>query len=175
MRLGLLIAGVVVLFDQVTKFVIVEWVFRPEGVAQTPFFTRQLIEVLPFFQLRLAWNTGISFSLFNSGEATTIAILIIVQLTIVAFLLWTLRDAKTRLMMVGIGLIVGGAIGNIADRLHYGAVVDFLDFHAAGYHFPTFNVADSCITIGVGLWLLDAFLTRDHHRPEPETPDPDTK
>ena len=163
MRLGLLIAAVIFVFDQISKFMVVEWVFRPDGVTQTPFFTPRLIELLPFFQLRLAWNTGISFSLFNSGETTTIAILIIIQLSIVAFLLWTMRESETRLMAVGIGLIVGGAFGNIADRLHYGAVVDFLDFHAAGYHFPTFNLADTCITIGVGLWLLDAFLTRHHH------------
>ena len=56
--------------------------------------------------------------------------------------------------LIGIGCIVGGAFGNIIDRLHYGMVVDFLDFHAAGYHFPTFNLADSAITIGVGFWLL---------------------
>ena len=169
MRLGLLIVGVVFLFDQVSKLAIVEWVFRPEGVTHTPFFTRHLIEVLPFFQLRLAWNMGISFSLFNSGETTTIAILITVQLCIVAFLLWTLRQSETRMMAIGIGLIVGGAFGNIADRLHYGAVVDFLDFHAAGYHFPTFNLADTCITVGVGFWLLDAFLTRHHHTPTADT------
>ncbi len=169
MRLGLLIAAVIFLFDQLSKLIIVEWVFRPDGVTQTPYFTRQLIEVLPFFQLRLAWNTGISFSLFNSGESATIAILIVVQLCIVALLLWHLKQTETRLLAVGIGFIVGGAIGNIADRLHYGAVVDFLDFHAAGYHFPTFNLADTCITVGVGFWLLDAFLTRHHHSPTTDT------
>ena len=169
MRFGLIIATGVFVLDQVTKWMVIEWVFRPEGGTQIPFFTPRLIEILPFFQLRLAWNTGISFSLFNSGEAATITILIIVQLFIVAFLLWTLREATTRMMMGGLGMIIGGAIGNITDRINYGAVVDFLDFHAAGYHFPTFNVGDTFITVGVGLWLLDAFLTRDHHSSSAET------
>ena len=165
MRLGLLIASIVLVADQLTKYIMVEMVFRPDGVVQTPFFTRQLIEILPFFQFRLIWNSGISFSLFNSGEATTIATLVGFQLVIVGVLLWWLRQAETRMIGIGIGFIVGGALGNIIDRIHYGAVVDFLDFHAAGYHFPTFNVADTCITIGVAFWLLDAFLTRHHHSP----------
>ena len=165
MRLGLLIAGIVFAADQVTKYIMVEQVFRPDGVTQTPYFTRQLIEILPFFQFRMTWNPGISFSLFNSGETVTIAALVVFQLAVVGVLLWWLRQAETRMIALGIGFIVGGALGNIADRIHYGAVVDFLDFHTAGYHFPTFNLADSCITIGVVFWLLDAFLTRHHHSP----------
>ncbi len=163
MRLGLIIAALVFVADQVSKTVIVEWVFRPDGVTATPYITRQLIEVLPMFQLRLAWNPGISFSLFNSGETVTVALLIAVQLCIVGVLLWWLRQGETRLMKTGIGFIAGGAFGNIVDRIHYGAVVDFLDFHAAGYHFPTFNLADTCISAGVGIWLLDAYLMRYHH------------
>jgi signal peptidase II len=164
-RFGLIIAVITFVIDQVTKHYIVDHLFRSEGVTQTPYFTRELVEILPFFQLRLIWNAGISFSLFNSGEATTIAILVVFQLAIVGVLLWWLRQAETRMIGVGIGFIVGGALGNIVDRINYGAVVDFLDFHLVGYHFPTFNVADSCITIGVVFWLLDAFLTRHHHSP----------
>lgn len=160
MRLGLIIAGLIALADQASKIAMVEWVFRPEGVTGAPFFSPRVIEVLPFFDLRLAWNPGISFSMFNSGEPTTIAILVTLQLCIVALMLWWLRQAETLWMKIGIGFIVGGAIGNIIDRLHYGMVVDFLDFFAAGYHFPTFNLADSAITVGVGFWLLDAFVTR---------------
>lgn len=164
-RFGLIVAVIAFVIDQVTKHYIVDHLFRPEGVTQTPYFTRELIEILPFFQLRLIWNAGISFSLFNSGEATTIAILVVFQLAIVGVLLWWLRQAETRMIGIGIGFIVGGALGNIVDRINYGAVVDFLDFHLVGYHFPTFNVADSCITVGVAFWLLDAFLTRHHHSP----------
>lgn len=162
-RFGLGLAGTAMIADQISKWVMVELVFRPDGVTGTPFFTGRIIEVLPFFQFRLVWNPGISFSLFNSGEATTIALLIVFQLCVVGLLLWWLRQAETRMIAVGIGLIVGGALGNIADRIMHGAVVDFLDFHAAGYHFPTFNLADTFISIGVGFWLLDAFVNRPHH------------
>jgi signal peptidase II len=163
MRFGLLISGVVIIADQLSKMAIVDWVFRPDGVTATPYATRQVVEILPFFQLRLTWNSGISFSLLNSGETVTVILLVAFQLCIVGVLIWWLRQAENRTVSLGIGFIVGGALGNIADRIRFGAVVDFLDFHAAGYHFPTFNLADSCITLGVGFWLLDAYLTRDHH------------
>ena len=168
MRLGLLIAAAVFIADQISKLVMLS-VFRPPGVTETPFFAVRMIEVLPFFNLRLAWNTGISFSLFSGGGATGAALLIAGQSVIVAVLLWWLRSATTLWMKAGIGLIVGGAVGNIADRLNYGAVVDFLDFHAGGAHFPTFNLADTAITVGVGCWLLDAFLTRHQDGANPET------
>ena len=163
MRIGILIASIACAIDQVTKYIMVERVFRPYGVVETPYFTPTLIEILPFFQFRMVWNTGISFSLFNYGDATTIAILILCQLTIVGVLLWWLRQSETRTIAVGIGFIVGGALGNIIDRIHYGAVADFLDFHIAGYHFPTFNVADFCITTGVIFWLIDALINRHQH------------
>ncbi|MBT4740275.1 MAG: signal peptidase II [Rhodospirillaceae bacterium] len=169
MRLSLVISALIVIADQASKIWMVERIFRPDGVTETPFYTSRLIEVLPFFQLRLAWNPGISFSLFSSGEPLTVALLVVLQLSIVGVMLWWLRQATTLWMKVGIGCIVGGAFGNIIDRLHYGMVVDFLDFFAAGYHFPTFNLADSAITIGVGFWLLDAFVTRNQ---DDATPDP---
>lgn len=164
MRFGLLIAAVAMVVDQASKWIMVEQVFRPEGVTDSPFYTFRIIEVLPFFNLRMAWNPGISFSMFSSGEPTTIALLVTMQLCIVALMLWWLRHAVTLSMKIGIGLIVGGAIGNIIDRINYGMVADFLDFHAAGYHFPTFNLADTFISVGVGFWLLDAFLTRDQDK-----------
>ena len=165
MRLGLIIAAVIAVADQASKIAMVEWIFRPEGVTESPFYSACIIEILPFFQLRLAWNPGISFSMFSSGDPATIATLIALQLGIVALMLWWLRQAETLWMKVGIGFIVGGALGNIIDRLHYGMVVDFLDFFAAGYHFPTFNLADSAITVGVGFWLLDAFVSRNQDSP----------
>ena len=122
MRLGLLIASIVLVADQLTKYIMVEMVFRPDGVVQTPFFTRQLIEILPFFQFRLIWNSGISFSLFNSGEATTIATLVGFQLVIVGVLLWWLRQAETRMIGIGIGFIVV-EFEEVADV----AIVDRID------------------------------------------------
>lgn len=169
MRFSLLIALTVFLADQVSKISLLELVFRPEGVIGAPFPSQRIVEILPFFQLRLAWNPGISFSLFNSGEDVTVVLLIVAQLAIVSWLVWWIRSAETRLMQAALGCIVGGALGNILDRFLYGAVVDFLDFHAAGYHFPTFNLADSAISIGVALWLLDAYLQRPHHGAKPDS------
>lgn len=159
MRFAFLIALGAFIADQVSKAMMLN-VFRPPGVTETPFFALRMIEVLPFFNLRLAWNTGISFSLFSDSGPTGMYLLVAGQLCIIGVLMWWLRQAETVWMKAGVGLIVGGAFGNIVDRFNHGAVVDFLDFHAAGYHFPTFNLADTAISIGVGCWLLDAYLTR---------------
>ncbi|MBL8628412.1 MAG: signal peptidase II [Rhodospirillaceae bacterium] len=165
MRLGLIIAGLALVVDQITK-VIFLGMLRPEGVMETPFFTDTIIEVLPVFNLRMAWNMGISFSMFDGGGATTY-ILLAVQIAITAGLLWWLRSLKGSLIVTATGLIIGGAIGNIIDRARWGAVADFFDFHVAGWHFATFNVADACISVGVALWLLDAILNR--HQDAPST------
>jgi signal peptidase II len=162
LRLGLSVAAVVLVVDQLSKFVLLEWVMRPEGVTETPFFTDKIVEVLPFFNFRMAWNTGISFSMFDGGGSRTY-ILLALQLAITTGLIWWLRTLQGRLIQVATGLIIGGAIGNIIDRIRWGAVADFFDFHVSGWHFATFNVADSCISIGVILWLLDAVLHRQHH------------
>jgi signal peptidase II len=160
--LGLATAAVMFVLDRITKYIMVDVVMRPEGVTTTPFATDKVIEVLPFFNLRMAWNYGISFSLFNSGTDTMVLILLIVQVSITAVLLYYLWRLPNRLMQLAAGLIIGGALGNIVDRAMYGAVADFLDFHWRYWHFPTFNIADTCITIGVGLWLLDAVRSGSH-------------
>ncbi len=159
MRLGLIIAAVSLVIDQISKAIFVD-MLRPEGVTETPFYSDTLIEVLPFFNLQMAWNTGISFSMFNSGGTTTY-ILLAVQIVITSALVWWLRTLKGALIATATGLIIGGAIGNIIDRARWGAVADFFDFHVAGWHFATFNVADACISVGVALWLLDAILNRN--------------
>ena len=149
--------------DRLTKYVMIEQVMRPPGVTGTPFFTDKIIELVPLFNFRMAWNPGISFSLFNSGEALTINVLLAVQVLITLVLAWTMITAKNGWVQFAIGLIVGGAAGNIVDRAMYGAVADFLDFHVGDWHFPTFNVADSSISVGVFLWLLDAMGLSPHH------------
>ena len=79
-----------------------------------------------------------------------------VATVVVIFLLFWLRKAENKMLALGIGLIVGGAVGNVIDRLRFGAVIDFLEFHIAGYYWPAFNVADTAITIGVGFMLIDS-------------------
>jgi len=165
MKSGIPLAAAILVADQVTKYIMVEKVMRPEGVTDTPFFSPTVIEVLPFFNLRMTWNTGISFSLFNSGEAVTVALLIAVQVMVTGALIWFMSRTPGALIQLASGLIVGGALGNIIDRVRFGAVADFLDFHWADWHFPTFNLADTAISVGVGLWLLDAVLRPSHDAP----------
>ncbi len=165
---GLIAAVGGLLVDQVSKYIIVEKVMRPEGVTETPYFSSRVIEVLPVFDLRLSWNAGISFSLFNSGTDTMIAVLLAVQILITLLLLWWLWRLDRPWLQVASGLIIGGALGNIIDRAMFGAVTDFLLFHWDDWQFPTFNVADSCITVGAGLWLLDAVISPDHDAAEPK-------
>ena len=86
-----------------------------------------------------------------------------VAIVIVVGLLWWLSKADNYYLTIGLGLIIGGALGNLIDRIHYGAVVDFLDFYIMNYHWPTFNLADCAVTIGVGIVLLESWL---QHREE---------
>jgi signal peptidase II len=130
-------------------------------------------DVIPgFFSLVHTRNPGIAFSLFaDSGPLVRnilVPLMSIAAVTLIVFMLWSSRNtgAKTR---AGLSLILAGAVGNLYDRAAYGYVVDFLDFYIGGYHWPAFNVADSCITIGAGLVLLDAVRGAVHERHEPES------
>jgi signal peptidase II len=162
-RAGLACALGAMLADQASKWYMVERVFRPEGVAETPFLSPVVIEVLPVFDLRLSWNQGISFSLFSS-EASRWPLLVVTTVITVVLTAWMWRTPRFWLR-VGLGLIVGGALGNIIDRASIGAVADFLHFYWQDWHFPTFNIADSCITVGATIVLLDALFERPHDAP----------
>jgi len=122
--------------------------------------------VLPFFNLRLGFNTGVSFGLFNETFADAPALLAGLMLVIVVMLaIWALR-AQTFTEALGLGLVISGALGNIIDRLRIGAVIDFLDLHAAGWHWPTFNTADIAIVTGAVLLMFGGLFDR---RPEEES------
>lgn len=152
MKLGLIVAAIALVLDQASKFF-----FYDLLVTQG----HRAIKVLPFFNLVEVWNYGISFGMFNSGSAGGSIIFVGLALAIVAALLVWLRSATSALIAAALGLVIGGAIGNVIDRLRFGAVFDFLDFHVAGWHWPAFNVADSAICIGVFLLCIDAlFLTQ---------------
>ncbi|MPY73659.1 MAG: signal peptidase II [Alphaproteobacteria bacterium] len=148
LRLGLLIAVPIVVFDQLTKWwVLADLMDPPQAVAVTS-----------FFNLVLVWNRGVSFGLFDSDSHWGPIVLSAFALAISVVLVVWLRKVGSRLPAVAIGMVLGGAIGNVIDRVRFGAVVDFLDFHAFGYHWPAFNVADSAISIGVGLLLYDGLF-----------------
>jgi signal peptidase II len=118
--------------------------------------TGEVRGITPFFNLVLAHNRGAAFSfLADAGgwqRALFIAIAVLATAVIVAMLA---RHSGDRLFSAGLALILGGALGNLWDRIALGYVVDFLDFHAFGWHFWAFNLADSAITVGAGLLILD--------------------
>jgi signal peptidase II len=156
LRAGLLTL-VVVAADQATKYWAVSVLFGrdfsdPDLFAALP---PRAIEVTGFLNWVLVGNTGVSFGLFAGAG---LWVFIPVALIIAAFLVgWLLRSGM-RWLIWPVGLIVGGAIGNVVDRLRFGAVVDFVDVHAAGYHWPAFNVADSAVFIGVAIVVLEAVV-----------------
>ncbi len=116
------------------------------------------IEILPFFNLVMVWNHGVSFGMFQ--QDSTEGVLFLTGLSAIIslwFSIWFFMT-ESRMQMIGLALVVSGAIGNIIDRVRFGAVIDFLDFHLYGWHYPAFNVADSAIVIGVFIVLVHAFF-----------------
>ncbi len=144
---GPLLALAILVLDQVTKWLALG--------ALDPY---EYLTVTPFFNLVLVWNRGVSFGMFNALGDHGPWLLTLLACAIGAFLIvWLLRERRpvTRLAL---WLVLAGAVGNAIDRIRFGAVVDFLDFHAFGYHWPAFNVADSAIVVGAGLILLDSLV-----------------
>lgn len=154
LRLSLGIAAAVFVLDQLSKWVVLEFVMEPP----------RIIPVLPFFNLVLVHNRGVSFGLFGSQSAWGPYVLSALAVAVSVALAFWARRAETRLLAGAIGAVIGGAVGNVVDRLRFGAVVDFLDFYLPGSglpHWPAFNVADSAIVIGVALIAFDGlFATR---------------
>lgn len=148
LRIGLGVAAVFLVLDQASKWLLIHRVMQPPRV----------IEIAPVLNIVLAWNRGVSFGLFSDNPDAGSWLFIAVAAIIVTLLLIWLWRSSDRLHSAAIGLIVGGALGNVVDRLHYGAVTDFLDFHVGAWHWPAFNLADSAITVGVALLLYDALF-----------------
>lgn len=153
-RKGLGLAALVLILDQITKWWIVFTVMQPPRV----------IPVTPFFNLVMGWNRGVSFGMLDSDSQAAAWILSLLALAITAALgVWLYRADRLRVAF-GIGLVIGGAVGNVIDRVRWGAVADFLDLHWAGYHWPAFNVADSAITVGALVLILDSLFVREKKR-----------
>jgi len=152
LKRGLVTAVVVVILDQLSKAaVLAHFAGRPLGDRET---------ITSFFNLALTYNRGISFGLFNGGAGLNSLIFSLAAGAIVALLIFWLSRATSPFLAFAIGLIIGGAAGNVIDRLRLGAVVDFLDFHVESLHWPAFNLADSAICIGVAAMLLDGLVVR---------------
>ena len=131
------------LADQLSKFFV-----------DTQLVTSHHIVFNDYFNLIKVWNTGVSFSMFNDYGVIGTVVLSLISLTISAFLINWMRHETNRLKIISLGIIVGGALGNVFDRVRFGAVLDFLDFHYETYHWPAFNLADTFICVGAFILIV---------------------
>ena len=148
-QLGLFVAALGIGVDQATKWWIMLDVMNPPKV----------IDVTPFFNLVLVWNRGVSFGMFSNDSMAGVWILSLVALVIVGFLTNWLRKAESRRVAISLGLVIGGALGNVIDRAVHSAVLDFLDFYIGSVRWPAFNAADSFITVGAILLIADSLFS----------------
>ena len=140
------LAAAIVVADRATKL----WV-------EAAFREGESIRVTGFIDLVLAYNTGAAFSFLADDDGWQRWLFTAIALAASGFLVWMLRRGGSRLLLAGCALILGGALGNLWDRLAAGRVTDFLLFHYAGWSWPAFNVADSAITVGAALLIIDSF------------------
>lgn len=139
------IATIIMLLDQLSKIVIVK-----------TFVSGESQQIMPFFNLVLVYNEGAAFSFLASQSGWQRYFFAGLSLAAAIFIVYLLKKhAGQRLFCWAMALILGGAVGNLIDRLLYGHVIDFLDFHVGGWHWPAFNVADSAILIGAALFILE--------------------
>ncbi|MEW5768783.1 MAG: signal peptidase II [Pseudomonadota bacterium] len=142
------LAGLTLMLDQLTKLAVMG--------SLTPY--QDVIALTGFFNLVHVHNTGAAFSLFADQPGWQRGFFLAVATLASAVILFLLRRTRGQaLFSAALALILGGAVGNLIDRVLYGHVIDFLDFHVAGWHWPAFNVADSAITLGAALLIWDSF------------------
>lgn len=146
-------ALVIIILDQLTKL----WFLDATGNAQAMGLTGGMVIVPGLLKFSFVQNQGVSFGLFGGGEARWL--LSVFSIVVAGALGWWATTANRRLLITAIGLVIGGALGNAIDRVRFGYVVDFLDFSSTGLFPWVFNVADSAITVGVILLILDSVLS----------------
>lgn len=141
---------VIVALDQVSK-----------QLVESSLMVYETIPLLPFFNLTLAYNEGAAFSfLSDQGGWQRWFFALVAAVVVIVLVVWLSRLKHERLLAVSLSLVIGGALGNLLDRLLIGHVIDFLDFFYHTYHWPAFNVADIAITLGVVLMFVDALVGR---------------
>lgn len=146
--LFLLIAGAIVVLDQLTKWAALAYLMPHEEIA-----------VSPFLNFVLVYNRGAAFGFLHDAPGWQNALFIVIALVacvVIGYLLYRL-ESDNRLVAISLVLILGGAVGNLIDRLVYGHVIDFIDVYYGSWHWPAFNIADSAISVGAVLLILDAF------------------
>lgn len=150
MSKGLLTSALVIFLDQLSKWWLAHFLSTPPHIK----------EIMPFFNLVVAWNKGVSFSMFSSDSLYAPYLLSGLAIIIVIMILIWLFKEKNPYNLFALGLVAGGAIGNVIDRLRFGAVFDFLDFYLGQYHWPAFNLADSAITVGAIILIVVTCFTK---------------
>jgi signal peptidase II len=153
--LGLLTALVELAADQASKYWVLHGIDLPA--------TGQIV-LLPVLNLTFVWNRGVTFGLLSSSGTWSYLVLAAVALGVVAALGVWLRRAESPLVAMSLGAIAGGAVGNVIDRLRFGAVADFIDVHVGAWHWYVFNVADAAIVCGVAALVLENLLPLPHKR-----------
>jgi len=169
--LGLSLIIDIILFDQLSKWWITEYIIRPlidgtpiglgEWIMNAPDRLPAGIStaIMPYFNLTMVWNEGVSFGMLSDAGIWPLAIMAMV---ISAFLGHWLWKSTSKFEALSLGMIIGGAIGNTIDRFRFGAVADFFDVYVGTYHWPAFNIADAAISIGVVLLLIHGvFLDKE--------------
>ena len=150
--LGIVAGAIVLVADQASKW----WVLR---VLDLPDIGS--LPVLPVLNLTMVWNRGVTFGLLNAAGPWSAPLLVLGALAIIAALGVWLRRAERAVVAVALGAIAGGAVGNVIDRLRFGAVADFIHAHAFGWSWYVFNVADAAIVCGVAALILDGMRGHD--------------
>lgn len=151
-----LVSALVFVVDQLSKFWVLEIYDLPRRIS---------VEVLPVFSLTMVWNRGVSMGLLQAGDPSGRWLLTgLTALISVGVALWMWRETNRR-QGLALALVLGGALGNIVDRVRFGAVADFIHLHAGGWSFYVFNIADAGITVGVALLLLTSLQRAERHSP----------
>ncbi len=146
-----LVSILVILLDQFTKFLVMSYLY-----------VEQPLRLLPFFNLILRYNQGAAFSFLGGAGGWQILFLSIISIVvIIALLIWLLRlSYPSTWTACALSLIIGGAAGNLIDRIRFSFVIDFFDFHIGSWHYATFNLADSAIVVGVFMLLLHTLFNK---------------
>lgn len=142
---ALIIAMLICIIDQASKYMVMLW-YEVSGSSY-----HVLTSFLNFIKV---WNYGVSFGLFQAQSMMGVVVLLLMAAAIMGFIIYLLAKAENWYEIIAYAFILGGALGNMIDRFYYGAVFDFIDMHAFGVHFWTFNIADSAISLGVVFLLL---------------------
>jgi signal peptidase II len=172
----------VIFADQASKWFVLEsmlrtkvthpdfwtWFMKPEPLQY--FIDQQeeynTVTLAPWLDFKMVWNRGISFGMFDSDNPKMPVLFMCVSLFVSVGLFVWMAIARGRLLLVALPLVIGGAIGNVCDRIRFGAVADFVDFHVGDWHWPAFNLADASICIGAGLLVIHALLDKSAQKNE---------